>query len=510
MISSFVTLLFLVSFAVQLILDSSYENFLSSLICFLSATFGLYLTSRLFRGPCLSSIALVGFQASYFWLPLIALSIELKPISYNLVHPIESFSIASLSLLVLFFSYYLALCASRDNSFKKISFSINTYVKNNIRLSTKSFFVIISLALLVRVLTTGLRVFGRLDSITKIIDPVTIFGALSLVSLFSTPSTLYLKKFPLRSFPTVIFLLTILFTLPSLSRFNILIIVANTLILLATSFFYPMNTIKAKKHASRLFIKFLLLALLIFPVLDRIADGTAYVRFSGMAGGGPIETAQKILNAAINGDKHIPSPTYSGPHPWDESYSDSTIFKRFISTNYLDLSYRYFKLHDTDTRKLVHDFEIGRIISLAPDPIINIFTPNFDKEEYINASFGDFNYYVISGVGLRGFRTGSLLISLMIVFGIFWPLALLVSSFCVLIVFNLLSPPFIPSSYPFLNYLYVGPLTVCLMYESLVVFTSSAGGSEALSRIIALLFRIIPIMAIYFSILARPSRLVRS
>jgi hypothetical protein len=304
----------------------------------------------------------------------------------------------------------------------------------------------------------------------------------------------------------LVFLLTILFTLPSLSRFNILIIIANTLILLSTKLFYPQVSSAARKQSSRIVINFILVGLLVFPVLDRIANATAYVRFSGIAGGGPVQTAQKIVNAAISGDKHVWTSTYKGPYPWDDSYTESTIFKRFISVNYLDLSYRFHRLQDEDSRSLVRTYEYNRIIALAPDPLISLFTSDFDKNSVIRSSFGDYNYYVVSGIGLGGFRTGNLLVSLMALFGFMWPIALFVVAIIVFTILNLVSFPILNLTYLSPNLYLVGPITVCLMYEALTVFTSAAGGSESLSRIIGLLIRVIPVMAIYFSFLARPSR----
>jgi hypothetical protein len=504
MIVNFVSLILFIAYILQLIIDSSFENLLAASICFGSGVVGLFITSKLFRGPSLSAIALVGFLASYFWLPLIALTVDVRPLTHNLSYPVDSFLISSIALLVLIVAYAVSINFCKDSTFQSYSVRINSLIKNNITLSTKSFYTIITLALVVRLLTTGLRIFGRLDFLTKIIEPVAIFGALSLACLFYTPASLYIRKYKYNSYPAVVVIFTLLFTLPSLSRFNILIIAANTLILLATKLFYPKNSIHAKNKASKFAINIVLAALLIFPILDRIADATAYVRFSGLAGGGPVETAQKIANAAIIGEKHIWEPTYRGPYPWIDSYTDSTIFRRFISINYLDLSFRYYQLQDNERRALVQEFEISRIVSLAPDPLINLFSTSFDKSPFTRSSFGDYNYYVISGVGLSGFRTGSLLVSLMVLFGSFWPLALFVSSLSVLTTFNLLSFPFIRSSVYGLNQFHVGPITICLMYEALTVFTSAAGGSESLSRIIGLLIRVIPVMAIYFAFFARP------
>jgi hypothetical protein len=506
MIISFASFLLLICFLLQLIIDSSYENVLSSVICFMSGIVGLYISSKIFRGPSLSSIALVGFQASYFWLPLIALTVDTRPLSYNLSLPVDSFIASSVALLVLLSAYQLSIYIAQDKSFFNSSLRLNSLFKNNIKLSRQSFCIIITLALLVRIFTTGLRIFGRLDFVTKIIEPISVFGSLSLACLFLTPATFYIRKYKLRSYPALVFILIILFTLPSLSRFNILIVTANTLILLASKLFYPTHSVVDRRKASKYLINMILAALLVFPVLDRIADGTAYVRFSGRSVGGPLDTAQKVVSAAIAGERHEWIPTYTGPYPWDDTYTNSTIFRRFISVNYLDLSLRFHRMQDPDALALVQDFEVNRIISILPDPLINIFVPNYDKQPFTLSSFGDFNYDVISGVGLYGFRTGSLLVSLMVLFGVFWPFALFIASFLVLTFFNLFSYPLLRPSFFTLHYLHVGPITVCLMYEALTVFTSAAGGSESVSRLIELMFRIVPVMAIYFSLFARSGK----
>jgi len=507
MITNFFLLIFTLCYLFQLIIDSSADNVITSTICYLSAVTGLYFISKVCTIPTLSTIAIVGFLASYFWLPLLALTFDWNPVTHNLTLPVESFTIAAIGLVSIMPAYLLSITTARQKLFRSYSNRINSLIKNNIRLTKQSFFTIITLALLVRLFTTGLRVFGRLDFVTKLIEPVSIFGALSLACLFYSPATPYLRKYSLQSFPFCVFNLTILFTLPSLSRFNILIIIANTLILLASTLFYPQPNNQARRKTSKFIINILLAALLIFPVLDRIADATAYVRFSGLAVGGPLQTAQRIVTSAINGDRHIWTPTYTGPHPWDDSYTRSTIFKRFISVNYLDLSYRFHRLQDIDAQSLVRTYEYNRIIALVPDPLISIFTTNFDKESVIRSSFGDYNYYVVSGVGLGGFRTGNLLVSLMALFGFFWPIAFFVTSLFVFTLFNLISlPPSIGSICSFSSFT-VGPITICLLYESLTVFTSAAGGSESLSRIIGLFLRIIPIMSIYFAFLARTSSL---
>ena len=94
----------------------------------------------------------------------------------------------------------------------------------------------------------------------------------------------------------------------------------------------------------------------------------------------------------------------------------------------------------------------------------------------------------------------------MALFGFMWPIALFVVAIIVFTILNLVSFPILNLTYLSPNLYLVGPITVCLMYEALTVFTSAAGGSESLSRIIGLLIRVIPVMAIYFSFLARPSR----
>jgi hypothetical protein len=472
----------------------------------MSGVVGLYVSSKIFRGPSLSSIALVGFQASYFWLPLIALTVDTRALSYNLSLPVDSFIASSVALFVLLSAYQFSISIARGTSFHNFSVRFNALFKNNVQLSKQSFYTIITLALLVRIFTTGLRLFGRLDYITKVIEPVAIFGSLSLACLFLTPTTFYIRKFKFKSYPGLVFILIIIFTLPSLSRFNILIVVANTLILLVVKLFYPTHTVVDRRKASKFLINIVLATLLIFPILDRIADGTAHVRFSGRPVAGPLDTLQRVADAAIAGERHEWTPTYRGPYPYDETYTNSTIFQRFISINYLDLTLRFHRMQDRDALALVQDFEINRIISILPDPIINIFVPNYDKQPYTLSSFGDFNYDVISGVGLYGFRTGSLLVSLMVLFGVFWPLALFVVSLALLTFFNIVSYPLLRPSLFTIHYLHLGPIAVCLMYEALTVFTSSAGGNESVSGIIELMLRKLPVMLIYFSIFARSSK----
>jgi len=104
-------------------------------------------------------------------------------------------------------------------------------------------------------------------------------------------------------------------------------------------------------------------------------------------------------------------------HFFRENYYNSTLFNRLnillVHDNFNYLKTVLTKKQVADTRKL----QVNKIISIIPQPIINIFNKNFNKTDYIQYSTASYLYgtadYMYAGI----FSIGSALMTLYIILG---------------------------------------------------------------------------------------------
>ncbi|WP_247237852.1 hypothetical protein [Telluribacter sp. SYSU D00476] len=90
---------------------------------------------------------------------------------------------------------------------------------------------------------------------------------------------------------------------------------------------------------------------------------------------------------------------------WDEHYFDNIFLSRFSNLKYNDLSLGMAnKIGSVDDK--MQEYSIDRIFTTFPQPILSALQINVDKKVVNSSSFGDYLYYRASGGGLGGFRLG--------------------------------------------------------------------------------------------------------
>jgi hypothetical protein len=104
---------------------------------------------------------------------------------------------------------------------------------------------------------------------------------------------------------------------------------------------------------------------------------------------------------------------------YNETYISNPIFARLITVKFDDNMIQYYNLLTPNLSVDLLETTIAKLIALLPTPIINFFGMGIDKEK-LEFSIGDYIYYLSSGYGLGGYRTGSIVAHGLIIFGPFF------------------------------------------------------------------------------------------
>jgi hypothetical protein len=92
---------------------------------------------------------------------------------------------------------------------------------------------------------------------------------------------------------------------------------------------------------------------------------------------------------------------------WDEVYVNNPFLARFLTTKYDDLCLGLEEKFDPVSRDKLREFNWVRIMSIYPAPLVNLLPLGYHKSGLGIVSCGDFMFFLTTGSGLGGFRTGS-------------------------------------------------------------------------------------------------------
>ena len=174
-----------------------------------------------------------------------------------------------------------------------------------------------------------------------------------------------------------------------------------------------------------------------------------------------------------------------------EEYYDNSIFNRFNillvndNINYVLGNISPSKMNE------IKKHEFNKIISIIPQPIINIFNKDFIKTDYLSVSMGSFIYRAYDQYSVGRLNIGSFPFAMMYYYKILWPIYLFLLSIFVFFVFD--------SFYHQKNKI-ISPIVFFLFYATfggaLNIFTSSE-----ISKLISLTVRNVPQTIILYFLL---------
>ncbi len=91
---------------------------------------------------------------------------------------------------------------------------------------------------------------------------------------------------------------------------------------------------------------------------------------------------------------------------YEETYVGNPFAARFIMTKFSDNVLSYRSLWQPNNRAEVWAVTGQKILALLPTPLLSLLGSHLNKDD-LGFSMGDYFYYVDSGVGMGGYRTGS-------------------------------------------------------------------------------------------------------
>ena len=303
--------------------------------------------------------------------------------------------------------------------------------------------------------------------------PVVIFFSKSLFEIDHVP-----KKYLF----FILFLLSIAFI--SLSRSNRSILFDCFLLSAIVVFILILfDRINFKKN---FFIKLILLLLLIIPsfnIIENLSKQFVNER-SFYMDRTPLENVKSFIGNVFskkNNNLYLEKKYLSDQIFFSENYYNSSLFNRINilhihdNFNYIDKNISNVKLDK------LKEIQINKTISILPQPIINIFSNNFDKQDVVHFSTASFLYGNLE-YGGGTLNIGSAIMTMYIIFG-YW-------IFIILFIFFI--PVFI-----FMDSFYNKQKMIFSPYI-IIFFYSTSGGilnfisATELSFWLNLIFRIIP------------------
>lgn len=440
----------IVAFCFQIIIDNSFENIMSSLLAAITSLITFMTVIRrefIRRFPVIVFIALS--PASSFALgPLLFQTLEFNPIVFNLQSPLITFHIVAyfqISILIAFYIFVSSRLTTGLSSLLRIKLwrplSLFKYPRNSQLWLMGAIGII---ALIARANSTISGGIETGDSSAKFLDAFRIFA----YAPFLIPILSYLEKgkeeHRLYSVNALIsyFIFLLLVSVALNSRAAFATGIANLLFLFL--FLYLDGQINLTKRIKLILASSLVTGILILPVISDLATAMVMVRGDRYEVEA-IEMLGKTFDTfqdkeAIESYRKIQDLT-TGSNEYNENYLNNPFLSRFVNIKFADNILSYDFIQEQSKATDILSFNLGTLIALAPQPLINMFSSDFDKNEYAQ-SFGDVVYALAYHSGFGSYKLGSVTGNLYGIFGygfIFMFIPILLFLFIIVNSFNYVS-----------------------------------------------------------------------
>ncbi len=487
---SFLLLLF---FIFQLYLSKNLTDIICIFIIFISNIITLFycFNSKFFFDYPISLLMIFFSHFINLGSSLFFKSFENSVITEKLEYPIDTILILSSITISIILGHFIY---RNSKTSIKISDKISTKLNNInlINLQNINHFIIVSIfVILMRVTffdfnTTGVErniPKGQFNILQDLVKGISWFLYMPIIIFFS--KYFYNQKYKINYFFLAFFILSILFISFSTNNrsnlFDVFIIIFIFIFLLII-----FEKINLKKN----FIKFVIIIFLSIPFINFLerVSGTFISERSYMQERTPIQNVISFISAFSEDTSDIINLYKENKNSFffAENYYDSQILNR-INILLIHDNFLFIKKNITDNQKKEFiDLQKNKVISILPQSLINTFTNNFNKLDYINSTASTFyNKYYEDYTSLA---IGSSLISLYIIFD-YWVFIL-----CVFL--------FIPF-FIFFDSFYDKKKKIFSPFILIFFYTTGYGvlkffASTEISNWIELPFRIIPQTIIFF------------
>lgn len=403
-------IVFAVAVLFQLIVYPDITNFVAILaiaFAWLIAT-NIWVQAKMLNNYLLSSFTMLGFVANQFYLPLLFTSLENKPVIYNLDMPEEVFMHSTLTLLALtaahaFYRFLMDITPSKPASIlEKAGFFIppshlQLWIMGMIGMLSSFYVYFVSP-------DVGREVTGAAsDKLVQALVPFTYAPFfIPFSKLFGS------NEKPIRGFLPLLLLYGAVLLAISLGRNSR----GAFIIGLTNPAFAWILGLMMAVFSTRVFTvkNFLIGGLVLWFLIGPLSDlGTAMVIVRGDRNDiPPSELIMETIDAF--GDKEAiearRKDDVTDVVDWDEHYLDNIYTARFANIKFNDsnlITYSKVGEYDPDMQA----FSLDQLLAVFPDPVLQLFDFDIDKDLVLSMSFGDFLYVLSGGIGTpEAFRVG--------------------------------------------------------------------------------------------------------
>lgn len=426
--TSWITLFLAIGY--QLIFHSEITNVTGMV----AVVFAWIITTRTWLRPnilkthLLSSFMILGFASTQFYFPLLFTTIEGKPLIHNLDLPEQVFLHATLCLIALFIGHSLYRFLMRATPDRSVSLlgkagfftppsHTQVWVMGMMGMAS-SFYVYLA--------NPDVAQEATGDPSVKALQAL---GPFMYAPFFISLSKLYgNKNKPHRFYPVMIAVYALLLFGISMAQNQ-----RGTFMfgLVSPAFAYAIGLlIGVFKTRIVSFRNVAIGALLVWVLTGPFTDlGTAMLVVRDQRKDIPPSELITLTLEALDDEQALEArkkddATEPMDFDWDERYLDNLFTARFANIKFNDLSlntYSKVGMYDPD----MQEFSIDQVLASLPNPILQMFKVDIDKDVLHALSYGDYLYVLSGGYGVpTGWRVGHMAGTGMATFG-WWYLAIL-------------------------------------------------------------------------------------
>lgn len=393
----------------QNFLDISINNQLSAIICFISSVVSIaYINKKMKAGYFLSLIPIISVMVATQLGPLFIQTLYFTPVSFNLRLSYLTFVYTSLLLMSLIVGHFIY---TNSRKCHKLESTARNILKNktNILDEVSGGFVLLG---------SFVAFFSIYFGAVSDIETGDVGGRSLLMFqfLYMLPLAYFFQGIQNGSKPQIWYFKTIIIYFVVIIGLGIIKnsrgLYANVFLCFLLLLFYLVYTKKIIITSKVVALIVLLSGPFLFLInsLNKISEAMLSTRgIRGDVRGVNLfnETLSQVKAPVSNNYQNFIQEGYLNSYGYNEYYVENNYIGRLITIKYDDNVFFYSRLISEDKYFELNGFFINKLISTVPQNIINLFTTNFNKDNYIY-SYGDWVYYIATGSSVGGFKLGSI------------------------------------------------------------------------------------------------------
>lgn len=344
-----------------------------------------------------STLIIVGFMLTQFFLPAVVTLIEGKPVVYNLLFPIDVFLHSFSALLVLLIIHYVHRLNQGFflGSLRRHLFNIGLFrAPSNGQLWIMGIIGILAMFYVHVYAKTSWERTGQASD--KFIEALVPFAYTPYLLLFSELYGSPKNNFKKIALPLMFITAALIINGLGRNSRSIFILGFTT-----TAFCYFLGLVMGTNQLPKLTKKNLALIvglgfLILGPISDlSIAMVVARAQRDNIS---TVDLISETMSAYFNKAElvaYTKESSVTDSFSWNEAYVNNQFLSRFCNLKYNDLSLKdAYQLTDNDA---MYEFSIGRLLTTFPTPLLTALEIDVDKNNLNNYSFGDYLYTKANG-----------------------------------------------------------------------------------------------------------------